>query len=228
MRDNRFEELSEMMRKLVVMFLVLAGPLLGGEGEKQRVQTTNTERVSFQPGGIIRLENSFGALTVEGWDRPEVEITVTKSIDREYEPKQREQAAKRLERVHVNTQRRSDTELAISTTTASRRTGVTLQYEIHAPRNSQLLIHHRGFVLVSDITGDVEATNRHGDIVLMIPNLSAHSIDARSKMGTVSADVPGTTHVKHLVGKQFGRTADASSHRISLRTGFGGITLKEQ
>jgi len=129
--------------------------------------------VSFQPGGIIRLENSFGGLAVEGWDLPEVEITVTKSIDHEYEPKQREQAAKRLERVHVNTQRRSDTELAISTTTASRRTGVTLQYEIHAPRNSRLLIHHHGFLLVSDITGDVEATNRRGDIVLVIPDLSA-------------------------------------------------------
>jgi hypothetical protein len=47
-------------------------------------------------------------------------------------------------------------------------------------------------------------------------------------MGTVSSDVPGATRVKHLVGKQFIRAADASSHRISLRTGFGGITLKEQ
>ena len=53
---------------------------------------------------------------MEGWDRPEVEITVIKSIDHEYESKQREQAAKRLERVHVDTERRSDSELAISTT----------------------------------------------------------------------------------------------------------------
>ena len=123
---------------------------------------------------------------------------------------------------------RSDSELAISTITASRKSGVTLEYEIHAPRNSRLLIHHRGFVVVSGITGDVEVANRNGDIVLIIPNMSSYSIDARSKMGTVSADVPGTTHVKYLVGERFASAGNASSHRISLRTAFGGITLKEQ
>jgi hypothetical protein len=222
------KELSEMMSKLTVAFLMLMGPLVGGEGDKQRVETTNTERVNFAPGGIIRLGNSFGGLTVEGWDRPEVEITVTKSIDHEYEPGKREQAAKRLERVHVKTEQHSDSELAISTITASRKSGVTLEYEIHAPSNSRWLIHHRGFVVVSGITGDVEVANRNGDIVLIIPNMSSYSIDARSKMGTVSADVPGTTHVKYLVGERFASAGNASSHRISLRTGFGGITLKEQ
>jgi hypothetical protein len=218
-----------MTRTLIVAFLVLTGPLFGAEGEKHRIQTAKTERMSFAPGGIVRVENSFGGLTVEGWDRPEVEITVIKSIDHEYESKQREQAAKRLERVHVAMERRSDTELAISTT-RTRRSGATLEYEIHAPRNSRLVIQHRGgFVLISEMSGAVEAANRNGDIVLEIPDLSSYSIDARSKMGIVSCDVSGTTHHKYVVGEQFARTAPADpGRRISLRTGFGGITLKAE
>jgi hypothetical protein len=33
---------------------------------KQSFEVTSTERVNFQPGGAIRLENSYGYLTVEG------------------------------------------------------------------------------------------------------------------------------------------------------------------
>ena len=33
-----------MTRTLIATFLVLTSPLLGGEGEKHRIQTTNTER----------------------------------------------------------------------------------------------------------------------------------------------------------------------------------------
>ena len=61
-------------------------------GPEQSFEVTSTERVNFLPGGTIRLNNSYGYLTVEGWDEPEVEITVTKSTDRFYEPEQKEKA----------------------------------------------------------------------------------------------------------------------------------------
>jgi hypothetical protein len=76
-------------------------PLFGDEVTKQPLEVTSTKRVSFAPGGTIRLNDSFGYLTVEGWDQPEVEITVTKSIERGYKPKQQAQAAQRLERVRI-------------------------------------------------------------------------------------------------------------------------------
>ena len=53
--------------------------------------------MNFLPGGTIRLDNSYGYLTVEGWDEPEVEITVTKSTDRFYEPEQKEKAEQRFD-----------------------------------------------------------------------------------------------------------------------------------
>jgi hypothetical protein len=61
-------------------------PLSGADGPpekgpKKSFEQTSTERVKFAPGGTIRLDNSYGYLTVEGWDEPEVEVTVTKSTD---------------------------------------------------------------------------------------------------------------------------------------------------
>ncbi len=63
--------------------VMAATPLSGADGlqekgPKQSFEVTSTERVNFLPGGTIRLESSYGYLTVEGWDEPEVAITVTK------------------------------------------------------------------------------------------------------------------------------------------------------
>src|SRR5262245_19426888 len=84
----------------------LAVPLVGDEGTKQPVEITSTERVSFASGGLIRFNDSYGDLTVEGWDRPEVEITVTKSTDRYFAPDQQALAMPLLERLRVVPERR--------------------------------------------------------------------------------------------------------------------------
>jgi hypothetical protein len=191
--------------------------------------------VNFASGGTIQVRHSFGNLTVEGWDRPEVEVTVVKSRERYYEPEQREQAARGLERVRIAAERRSDRELTISTTAPHKRFpflwggkgGVKVEYLIHAPRDSRLVIQHgAGYVLVSNMTGDVEATSRGGDILLMLPDSGTYSIDARSKLGTVSSDFAGDAHRRYLVGSGFARATSSASHRIYLRTRIGGITIK--
>src|SRR5437660_1959379 len=101
-----------MKPKLAIIFVVW--PLLGNNPSRL-VQVTKTERVNFAPGGIIHINDSFGGLNVEGWDRPEVEITVTKFIWDASKPKQQQEAASRLEGVQVVTKRSSETELTIST-----------------------------------------------------------------------------------------------------------------
>lgn len=141
--------------------------------------------------------------------------------------------------ISVVTDRRSETELSITTTLASRhgtwapplppttKAGVTVEYQIHAPRNSRLVIKHgTGNVVVSNMTGDVEASSRGGDILLMLPDSGTYSIDARSKLGTVSSDFAGDSHRLHLVGSGFARVTPLPSRRIHVRTGMGGITIK--
>ena len=71
-----------MSHKLLVVFLsVLEVTLpLFGANELKQVKITGTERVDFAPGGTIRIRGSYGSVSVEGWDQPEVEIIVTKSL----------------------------------------------------------------------------------------------------------------------------------------------------
>jgi hypothetical protein len=226
---------------LVLSFCVML-PSFGAEEFKQ-VQVTNTDRVNFAPGGLIRLNHSYGDMTVEGWDRPEVEITVVKTMPFDYKLKHPELASQHVEAVRVVTERRSDTELAISTDLPVRKghfspplprktTGsVMLEYQIHVPRDSRLQIHHGvGAVSVSDVTGDIEATVGRGDIMLWLPagaySAGAYSIDAKTKFGRVSSELDGAVLSQYLIGERFTRVNPPSpSHRLYLRMGVGGITI---
>ena len=64
-----------MTMRIVAVMGFGAGCLPGAAGEpKQKVQVTKTERIDFPAGGRPRLTNSIGVLTVEAWDRADVEI----------------------------------------------------------------------------------------------------------------------------------------------------------
>jgi hypothetical protein len=199
-------------------------PLFGADLKPARVATT--ERVNFPPGGTIRINGSYGHLVLEAWDRPEVEITVTKS-------------GTGSDGVRVATKRDSDAELSITTELASRHgnwfpflpqttTGkVTTEYEIHVPRDSHLAIHNVvGYVFVNGVRGDIDASVSRGDILLMLRDSGTYSIDAKTKFGAVSSDFEGSVLSRYLVGQKFARTLTPPSQHLYLRMGFGGITIK--
>jgi hypothetical protein len=217
----------------------------GGQARGNRAQGVVFDN---QLGGTIRVDNSYGYLTVEGWDEPEVEVTVTKSTDRFYDPKQRDEVAPRFERIRVIAERQSDKESAISTTLPARHglpysilpsrqivftmpkktaLGVTLDYTLHVPRDSRLIVHHdHGYVWVSDVTGDIEVNSHTGDMVVVLPDPGPYAIDARTRLGSVSSDLAGEGHKQFLVGTQFVRACEAPSRKIYLRMGRGNITIK--
>src|SRR5580704_17744521 len=58
---------------------VRARLLLASAGLVLADDVTKTERFDFPAGGTLRLKNSIGELTVEGWDQPGIEITTIKS-----------------------------------------------------------------------------------------------------------------------------------------------------
>jgi hypothetical protein len=236
--------------RCVLMFAGCGVPLasFGEEYVKPQPEVTRIEHVDFPSGGVIRLDGAYGDLFVEGWDQPEVEITVTKSMRYRYESAQSQRAAQRMESIRVVTERRSPTELTISTVVPSRgkpfaggedfrpaslvlpsknRGGVMLEYHILVPRNSRLVIHQgMGNVLVRDVTGDIDAACRLGDILLWLSGSRTYSIDARSRAGTVSSDFSGAIRSHYLFGQTFSSLSPASSQRLHLRVGFGGITIK--
>jgi len=75
--------------------------LLAEQAIDRPQQTSSTERFNFAPGGTIRFNNSFGDLYVEGWDQPQVEMTLIKMFQ-DYEPRQN--AAARLDAVKFTTE----------------------------------------------------------------------------------------------------------------------------
>jgi len=220
---------------LAVSALAVTAPMSADSLSTKLIHVTSTQQVPFEPGGTIRVDHSYGELWIEGWDRPEVELTVTKSPNALYGAKDQAEATKLVEKVHVTAERRSDTELEIATSVAqfSRWThpfgplgGVMLEYRIRVPRNSKLVIHHdHGEVLVSRIDADIEATGRAGDIVVLLPETGKYSIDAKSKFGTLSCDFDGDFRHK-MGGGQYIQTAPAPAHRIYLRMGRGSISIK--
>jgi hypothetical protein len=228
-----------MTNNLAVLCLglaVLGTPtqLLGEVSVQRPAQVARTERVNFAPGGTIRLNDSFGDLYIEGWDQPAVEITLIKEMQDYGTPKN---ASEQLERVRFTTEHPSANELTISTAIPSHsffrhpfggKGEVTVRYELHVPRDSRLVIHHGGGnILVGNVVGGIEATNRNGDIVLMLPGSGTYSIDAKSKMGTVISDFAGKAHRRHFVGQALtGTNESAAAHPIHLRVGIGGITIK--
>ena len=236
--------------QFVLMFgaLAMGLPAFGDEYVKPQPEVTRTERVDFSSGGVIRLDGAYGDLFVEGWDQPAVEITVTKSMRYKYESAQSQRAAQHMESIRVVTERHSPMELTISTVVPSRawpfadgqdfrpaslvpprknRGGVMLEYHILVPRNSRLVIHQGGGrLLVRNVTGDIEATCRMGDIALWLSGTRTYSIDARTRAGTVSSDVSGVTLSHFLFGQTFTNVSPAPSQRLHLRVGFGGITIK--
>jgi hypothetical protein len=214
-------------------------PLLAEEGFAQSFEVTSTERVNFPPNGTIRINGSYGYLSVDGWDEPQVEVTITKSTDRFYKPAQQEEAKRRLERIRVVTERRTGTELSITTVLAARhgtwspplkpttKAGVTVDCWIHVPRDSRLVIHHdTGYLWVSDVTGDIEARSHTGDMILMLATPGQYSIDARNRIGSIISDFAGA-HNQFVVGTRFVRAGDGPSRRVYLRMGCGNITIKQ-
>ncbi len=233
----------------VACFSLLAADGADTKGPKQSFETTKTERVPFLPGGTIQLENSYGYLTVEGWDTPEVEVTVTKSTGRFFEPGQKADAERRFEEIHVAAERRTDKEFDISTTVPARhnfissvlpsrriivtmpvhsKRGVTVEYTVHVPRDSRLVVHHdNGYVWVSDVTGDIEVDSHTGDMIVMLPDTVPYSIDARTRLGSVSSDFTGKGRYSLLLGNRFAYAGQAASRRVHLRMGRGSITIKK-
>ncbi len=202
-------------------------PLLGENGARQPTQTSNTERVNFAPGGLIRLETPFGNLSVDAWDRPEVEITTIRSSWN---------AARCQGDVRVLTDRRSPGELAVTAVRPSlslsqrwwNRCGIEIEESVRVPRDSRLVIHHgAGYVSVSGVSGDIEVTSHSGDMVLMLPDPGPYSIDAKSKIGGVASDFKGRAHRTGLVGEEIASGDAPASHRIYLRMGLGDIAIKD-
>ncbi len=185
-----------MMQKLAIVGLGFSCLLLADD-DRQRVEVAKTEHIDFQPGGVLRLKNSVGELTVEGWDGPGVELTTVRSTKADYSPRERENAAKELDRVHVSAQHDGN-ELTITTEHPGGRglacffggtSHFNLEYRIKVPANTRLIADHGvGEVHVDGLTSDIQVKVCQGEITLHLPEDGQYTTDAKSKAGSVFSE----------------------------------------
>jgi hypothetical protein len=221
-----------MIRRVAPLALALCLPLLP-KTPVQPVQVVTTDRVDFAAGGTIRFEGSVGELNIEGWDQPQVQVTLTRFDYADATGKDSEKG--KLERIAVKTEKRSGNELVITTTLPHRNyfvrkvrgaTNSDMNYRIMVPRDSHLIVHHgNGDVIVYDVGGDIEATARTGAIVVQLEDPAQYAIDARSTAGEVYSDYDGKYRTHLRVGEGFLASAQPPAHRVFLRVRIGDISI---
>jgi len=141
-----------MRYKLAVLGLCAACLLPGYDEARQKAHVSKTEKVDFPANGTLRLQNSTGELTIEGWDQPGVEITTTRTSKEEYLAGDRAKATQDLDRVRVSAKRDGE-ELVVTTEYPRHRafpwvtpfqtvTNFDLEYVIKVPRSAKLIVKH--------------------------------------------------------------------------------------
>ena len=99
-----------------------------------------------------------------------------------------------------------------------------LDYRVKVPRNAKLEIRHGvGDVIVTGVSGDIDATVKSGDIVVQLPRGEKYAIDAKTAVGTGYSDVDGKQGSADVVGQKL---EGGSGRRVRLRVSVGGISIQ--
>lgn len=209
--------------------------LLADDAPKQKVQVSKTVRMDFPSGGALRLTHSVGTLTVEAWDRSDVEITTIKSTKGTYTTSEREKATQELDKVRVTAERRGD-ELVITTDFPHGgafppyplgETNFDLEYRIKAPSTARLVAKHGvGEVNVDGLVSDIQVKLVEGEILLHLPEEGRYKINAECTIGNVNSDYPGQEKRRFwLIGHRILNENSPAAHTLNLRVGFGDIVI---
>jgi hypothetical protein len=208
-----------MLPKLSVIAICATLPLLA---VKQRVELITTDHADFAAGGVIHIEGSTGELNIAGWDQPSVEVIATRYAFEEGRDKAAADA--KLKRIEVKMVA-ANGELTI--TTQRHETGAHVDYQIMAPRNSRLVIHHHiGDVVVTDVGGDLDVTNGAGDILVQLRDPEQYTIDAKTRFGAVYSDIKDPRH-RGVIGERLVGDATAAPRHVNVRVGAGGISIQK-
>jgi hypothetical protein len=185
------------------------------------------QQTIFPSGGLLEIKDSLGAVEIAGWDRPQIEVMVTKSTDRKYAPEEIEKANEDLDRIVVTTRHLTDQHVVIRTEFPGHsvlrllggRSKVHLTYVIHVPRQTRLMVKQQmGELKIHEVSASMILSNRIGDIEVTLPATEKYSIDAKARVGGVNSEL-----CEEHVSKDDG----IAPHRLQLRVDVGDITVRQ-
>ena len=205
---------------------------------KPAVEVSKTDRFDFPANGTLRFVNSVGVLTVEAWDRPDVEITTIKSTKTDVDAGGLERARRGLDKVSVATERHGD-ELVVTTKFPPHRPfrifyplsgniGFNLEYHIKAPASARIAARHTlGEVNIDGLSSDVQVNLAQGEILLHLPEDEKYDIHAKRGVGSVNSDFSELEKRAGwpLLGHKSIEENSAAMHKLNLKVGFGDIVI---
>lgn len=166
---------------------------------------------TLDAAGTIHLDHPRGQVYIEAWEQGKVEITVAGP-----------------DAGNVKSERHGD-EIVISTQIpVHAKRNWELTYTIKAPRDSKIVVDRGvGGVYVNGIAGDIDASVRHGQITLGVPENSEYKVEAHAKLGDVYSELKGEDKRRHLFNHDFAGGADNAAHKLNLRDDCGDIVIQK-
>jgi hypothetical protein len=202
---------------------------------KKKVETRTTQTIDFGPGGEIQLDETFGDVTIAGWDKPEVELTVWKGTKKLYGPEEQAQALKALERFSIAMSKKSEHRLLISAVAPSSNllgqllkggANLELSFKLKVPLASNLVIKHKaGDVNVNNIKGNISISNRVGDVALELSGKEKYLVDAKCRLGEVRSAFNRKGRPASGGGSELAE--QNSTYQLHVRVGIGEIRVEK-
>ncbi len=178
-----------------LMVLVICGHSIVAQ---EKVSKQLNETYEMTNSGELYLENKYGDVTVTGWDRDNVSITVDITVTH----KKRDNAENLLERISLNIREIEDFITVTSEISEKSagffakyfnkanpfdfdRSNVQIDYTIQLPSNAELDITNKfGDVIIGDWSGKLKANVEHGDVWI---NKNINNADVALKYGKLRA-----------------------------------------
>jgi hypothetical protein len=211
------------------ILLLAAISLFAQDKPVDRLRTEKTQTIEFTAGGLVRMKNSTGALTIEAWDKPTIELTTIKSAKSMLNAKDREKAAAELEKVSFTAEHHGN-ELEVATNVPKHIGDIDISYHLWVPRDTRLAIHHEtGQVNIEGTAAGIEAELRRGGIFLYLPEGVVYSTQAQCSFGTINAPGEPDLKLEHLhLGHILSQQATGKANNLNLKVGYGDIYIMRQ
>ena len=202
---------------------------------KKKVEISTTQNIDFNSGGEIQLDETFGDVTIVGWDKPEVELTVLRATKKLYGPEEQAQALRALERFSIVMSKQSERHLLVSAVAPSRNllgkllkggTNLELSFKLKVPLASNLVVKHKaGDVNVNDIKGNISISNRIGDVALELSGKEKYLVDAKCRLGEVRSEFKRER--RPASGGVSERAEQNQTYQLHLRVDIGEIRVEK-
>lgn len=176
-------------RTLFITIVIMSiTPILALSFPQSEVSKTETKTFEVKPEGLVVVSSNDGSITVNSWDRDEVEVTMKKTAW----GRSRRDAERNLDDIEIDISQRGNNlyirEISdkhfnvrfglLDLFRGRVEFGTRVSFDINLPRNMNLdLTSDDGDIRVTDVQGEMSLNTDDGDIILYDVNITRLDVD---------------------------------------------------